>query len=144
VLLMLRTNNKMIQSMMDQSENDKKFKDALISKVLNSEDDSDEKEKNNEEEKQPVKEKEKATGRDREKEKDREVTFQVEEHIGILGTNKSTGWSKELNLVSWNGTPAKYDIRDWEKSHKVMSRGVTLHKDEAQTLKELLNGLEIM
>lgn len=49
VLLMLRTNNKMIQSMMDQSENDKKFKDALISKVLNSEDDSDEKEKNNEE-----------------------------------------------------------------------------------------------
>lgn len=77
-------------------------------------------------------------------EKEREVTFAVEEHIGILGVNKSNGWNKELNLVSWNGTPAKYDLRDWDESHRSMSRGITLHKEEAQILKELLNGLELV
>lgn len=86
----------------------------------------------------------KNTKKERGKEKDGDVTWEMEEHLGILGINKATGWSKELNVVSWNGTPAKYDIRDWDKEHKLMSRGITLHKEEAQTLKELLNGLEIL
>ena len=33
---------------------------------------------------------------------DREVTFEIVEEIGVIATH-STGWKKELNLVSWNG-----------------------------------------
>ena len=76
------------------------------------------------------------------KEKDREITFEVEEHVGILGVS-ATGWKKELNMVSWNGTAAKYDIREWDEDHSHMSRGITMNKDEVKSLSELLIGLQL-
>lgn len=76
--------------------------------------------------------------------KDKEVTFEIEEHFGTIGTSKSTGWKKELNMVAWNGTPGKYDIRDWDDEHKTMSRGVTFHKDEMLKLKEIIEELNII
>lgn len=66
-----------------------------------------------------------------------EVSYDVISHIGILATYQ-TGWTKELNIVSWNGGMAKYDIRDWNEPHTQMSRGITLHKEEARKLMELL------
>ena len=59
------------------------------------------------------------------------------EHIGVLSTH-STGWNKELNLVSWNGGQPKYDIRDWDMAHEHMSRGVTLHEKEMRQIFELM------
>jgi len=73
-----------------------------------------------------------------EKEKD-DVTFEIKEHLGVISAYP-TGWKKELNLVAWNGNGAKYDLRDWDPEHEHMSRGITLHKDEAQKLLELLQG----
>lgn len=72
------------------------------------------------------------------KEKDREIVFEITEHIGIIGKNNSSGWKRELNLVSWNGNPAKYDMRDWDEEHKMMSRGITLTKEEVKILFDLL------
>ena len=66
-----------------------------------------------------------------------EVVFENKRHIGVLAEYK-TGWKKELNLISWNDGAPKYDIRDWDSDHNHMSRGVTLHKDEAKLLKDLL------
>ena len=68
---------------------------------------------------------------------DREVTFEIVEKIGVIATH-STGWKKELNLVSWNGGQAKYDIRDWDPDHSRMSRGVTLKEQEMRQIVELL------
>lgn len=68
---------------------------------------------------------------------DREVTFEIVEEIGVIATH-STGWKKELNLVSWNGGQAKYDIRDWDPGHSRMSRGVTLKEQEMRQIVELL------
>lgn len=68
---------------------------------------------------------------------DREVRFDIVEHIGILSTH-STGWNKELNLVSWNGGQPKYDIRDWDLGHEHMSRGVTLHEKEMRQMFDLM------
>jgi len=39
------------------------------------------------------------------------VKFEIEETIGVLSESKK-GWKKELNLISWNGREAKYDIRE--------------------------------
>ena len=66
-----------------------------------------------------------------------EIVFNVVEKIGEI--NKyPTGWVKEVNLISWNNGPAKVDIRDWDPDHMHMSKGVTLHDDEAKRLLALL------
>lgn len=76
------------------------------------------------------------------KEKDKEVTFEVEEHIGVIAVTP-TGWKKELNRVAWNGGTAKYDIRDWDEDHAHMGRGITMNKEEVKTLSELLGKLKL-
>lgn len=68
---------------------------------------------------------------------DREVRFEIVEQIGVL-SGHSTGWNKELNLVSWNGGQPKYDIRDWDMNHQRMSRGVTLHENEMRQIFDLM------
>ncbi|MGO1580628.1 MAG: YdbC family protein [Peptoniphilaceae bacterium] len=64
-----------------------------------------------------------------------EFKFEIVKHIATLSTN-SKGWSKELNLVSWNERNAKYDIREWDPDHKMMSKGITLTKEELIELRE--------
>lgn len=66
-----------------------------------------------------------------------EVTYEITEELGVLSEN-SRGWTKELNMVSWNGAEAKFDIREWDPDKKRMSRGITLSWDEAEILNELL------
>ena len=61
------------------------------------------------------------------------ISFNIEKHIRVLST-ASTGWKKELNLISWNGGQPKFDIRDWSPNHEHMSRGITLRREEAETL----------
>lgn len=68
---------------------------------------------------------------------DREISFEIMEHIGVLSTY-STGWQKELNLVSWNGGQPKYDIRDWDMEHEHMSKGITLHEKEMRQIFDLM------
>lgn len=58
-----------------------------------------------------------------------EINFKIVDHIAILSTNKS-GWTKEVNLISWNNASPKYDIRDWAPDHDKMSKGITLTKEE--------------
>ena len=71
-----------------------------------------------------------------------EFTFEIREHLGIL-REYNNGWTKELNLISWNGAQPKYDIRDWAPEHQKMGKGITLTKEEAVQLAELLkNQLE--
>lgn len=68
---------------------------------------------------------------------DRDIRFEIVENIGVIASYP-TGWSKELNMVSWNGGAVKYDIRDWDPGHEHMSRGVTLHEKEMRAIIELL------
>lgn len=37
-------------------------------------------------------------------------SFDIKTSVGVI-SESSKGWTKELNLVSWNGRKAKYDIR---------------------------------
>ena len=53
------------------------------------------------------------------------------------------GWSKELNLISWNDREPKYDIRDWGPEHEKMGKGVTLSVEELKKLREILNEMEL-
>ena len=70
-----------------------------------------------------------------------DIKFELIEKIGVLSTSAS-GWTKELNLVSWNEQEPKYDLRDWSPDRQRRGKGVTLTKEELGALKELLNNLE--
>lgn len=66
-----------------------------------------------------------------------EFAFEIVSEIGVLSESPK-GWRKELNLISWNGAPPKYDIREWAPGHEKMGKGITLTVEEAELLKELL------
>jgi hypothetical protein len=69
-----------------------------------------------------------------------DITFEIKETIGVLSRN-AKGWAKELNMVSWNGREAKYDIREWSPEHDKMGKGLTFTREELGELKKLLDGL---
>jgi hypothetical protein len=66
------------------------------------------------------------------------ISFEIIRHIGVLSEGKG-GWRKELNLLSWNGRPPKYDLRDWGPDRGKTSKGTGLTKEEALKLVVLLN-----
>ena len=69
-----------------------------------------------------------------------EFSFQITEQLKVISTSKS-GWTLELNKVSWGGRPAKYDLRSWAPDHQKMCKGITLTDEELEALKTALNEL---
>jgi hypothetical protein len=70
-----------------------------------------------------------------------DFTFNITQNIGKLSEGNG-GWTLELNLVSWNNRSPKYDIRSWSPDHQKMGKGITLTKEEALALKNLLQTIE--
>lgn len=69
--------------------------------------------------------------------KNKEIKFEIVETIGVIGT-ATNGWTKELNIVAWNGYPAKYDLRSWSPDRSKFGKGFTFTGEEAENLFELL------
>lgn len=70
-----------------------------------------------------------------------EISFEIIETLGVLSTS-TKGWTKELNLIAWNGREPKYDLREWSPEHDKMGKGVTLSKEELDALKGILEKRE--
>ncbi|HHV50488.1 MAG TPA: hypothetical protein GXX54_02120 [Clostridiales bacterium] len=71
-----------------------------------------------------------------------ELKYEIVKNLGVLSQSPS-GWSKEINLVSWNDREPKYDIRDWAPDHSKMGKGITLTADEIILLRDILNELDL-
>ena len=71
-----------------------------------------------------------------------DITFDITEKFGVI-SESAKGWTKELNLVSWNGRPSKYDIREWDPDHEKMGKGLTFTKEEARRLRDILNDTDL-
>jgi hypothetical protein len=71
-----------------------------------------------------------------------DIKFEIIKKIGVL-SKSDKGWTKELNLISWNDREPKYDIREWSPDGKTMGKGVTLSKEELVTLRESLNKIDV-
>ena len=67
-----------------------------------------------------------------------EFKYEIVKELGVIAES-ARGWTKELNLVSWNDKPPKYDIRDWAPEHEKMGKGVSLTEEEMEKLIELFN-----
>ena len=70
----------------------------------------------------------------------KEIKYEIKEQIAVLSEG-AKGWTKELNLISWNDREPKYDIREWAPDHEKMGKGVTLSKEEMIALKEAIDKL---
>ena len=71
-----------------------------------------------------------------------DIKYEIKEKLGTL-SESSKGWTKELNLISWNGREAKYDIRDWAPEYEKMGKGVTLSAEELKKLRDILNEMSL-
>lgn len=71
-----------------------------------------------------------------------DIKFEIKDKLGVISESPK-GWTKELNLISWNGKQAKYDLRDWSPEHEKMGKGVTLSAEELKSLKEILNNMDL-
>jgi len=71
-----------------------------------------------------------------------EFKYEVVERVAVL-SESSKGWTKELNLISWNGREPKFDIREWSPDKEKMGKGVTLTDEEVVVLKEALCGRKL-
>lgn len=71
-----------------------------------------------------------------------EFKYEIVEKIAVL-SESSKGWTKELNLISWNDREPKYDIREWSPDGTKMGKGVTLSNEEVEVLKKALDSREL-
>ncbi len=62
-----------------------------------------------------------------------ELKYEIVQHLAVIAES-SKGWSKELNLVSWNDRDPKFDLREWSPDHTKMGKGITLTYEEMQAL----------
>ena len=69
---------------------------------------------------------------------DEEIECEIIESYGVFSAG-TKNWNKEVNLVSWNGRPAKLDIRSWQSNHEKCGKGIALTREETEELVKLLN-----
>lgn len=68
--------------------------------------------------------------------------YEITERIAVLSTN-SSGWERQLNLISWNDHESKYDIRDWSPDGSKMGKGISMTKEDLIALKGILDDMEL-
>ncbi len=67
----------------------------------------------------------------------REIQYEIVKEIAVLSTGDS-GYTKEINLISWNGKEPKYDFRSFSPNREKCGKGITLNADEAAALLKAL------
>lgn len=70
------------------------------------------------------------------------IDYKIIKTIAVL--SDVNDFTTELNLISYNGKPAKYDIRKWYANGEMRKilKGITLTVDEMKELKSVLNAME--
>ncbi|MCD7796603.1 MAG: hypothetical protein LUG95_03025 [Clostridiales bacterium] len=69
-----------------------------------------------------------------------EIRYEITEHLGVI-SETARGWTREVNMISWNGREAKIDVRDWSPDHSKMSKGLTFTTDEVKELVKIVEKL---
>lgn len=59
--------------------------------------------------------------------------YEIVKNLATLSKGNN-GWTKEINIISWNGREPKLDLRDWNHEEGKMGKGITLTDDEALNL----------
>ena len=63
----------------------------------------------------------------------KDIQYEIVKEIAVFSTGDS-GYTKEINLISWNGKEPKYDIRSFSPNREKCGKGITLTEAEAKKL----------
>jgi len=63
----------------------------------------------------------------------KDIQYEIVKEIAVLSTGES-GYTKEINLISWNGKEPKYDIRSFSPNREKCGKGITLTETEVEKL----------
>ena len=67
----------------------------------------------------------------------KEIQYEIKKEIAVLSKSDS-GYTKEINFISWNEKEPKYDIRSFSPNREKCGKGITLTESEAAALFEAL------
>ena len=67
----------------------------------------------------------------------RDIQYELVKEIAVL-SRSGGGYTKEINLIAWNGDAPKIDIRSFSPNREKCGKGLTLTADEAAALLEAL------
>jgi hypothetical protein len=71
-----------------------------------------------------------------------DIKFEITKEL-IKLSESPKGWTKELNMVSWNDRESKFDLREWAPDHERMGKGITLSNDEMKKIRDVLNDMDL-
>lgn len=74
----------------------------------------------------------------------KEFTYDVVEHLGNFG--KQDNYTKEINLIAWNGRPPIYDVRGWhigKDGIRYPLKGISMTKADLIALRDLLQSIDL-
>ena len=61
----------------------------------------------------------------------KDITSTITKSLAVIGEN-GKGYTKEANFISWNGSAAKLDIREWHPNYERCGKDITLTEDEVR------------
>lgn len=70
-----------------------------------------------------------------------DVKFEIVKHVCVL-SDRGRGWTREVNLVRWNDSEPKLDMRDWSPDRSAMRKGLTLTRSEFLVLVKALRSVK--
>lgn len=70
-----------------------------------------------------------------------DVKFEIVKHVCVL-SDRGNGWTREVNLVRWNDSGPKLDMRDWSPDRSSMRKGLTLTRSEFLVLVKALKSVK--
>ena len=70
------------------------------------------------------------------------MQFEIYKNVGKV-SEPNNGWTKELNIISWNNREPVYDIRAWNYDHTEFGKGVTITQGEMKKLRDLIVDTQI-
>ena len=68
-------------------------------------------------------------------------SYNIDQALGILAQSEDGKFTTEVNMISYNNTRPKLDIRRWNRKEGKMLKGVALNWEETQKLLEILQEL---
>lgn len=71
-----------------------------------------------------------------------DFNYEIQEHIGTVSSSDDGNRTLEVNIISFEGSLAKVDIRRWNKRTGHMLKGIAVTKEEAKILCQILQGME--
>lgn len=65
-------------------------------------------------------------------------SYDIKKQLGVISKDKKGIFQTEVNLISFRGAEPKVDIRKWNRETDQMLKGITLTKEEALKLADIL------